>query len=89
MKENASSNKLKFFALVLTMMTSFALISCEQSLRPLTTGMTIYQPSILNLEAGTTIQTKDGVYTPQVDEIWHSDKRYRTLEREVYYTTQM
>ena len=28
------------------------------------------------------VQTKDGQYRPQVDEIWHSDARYRQLEQE-------
>jgi hypothetical protein len=33
-----------------------------------------------------TIQTKEGQYTPQKEEIWHSDKRYRDLERKLYYS---
>ncbi len=34
--------------------------------------MTLYSPPSLHLKAGTKVQTVDGVYTPQVDEIWHS-----------------
>lgn len=46
--------------------------------------LNIYQPPILVLPAGQTIQTKEGKYTPQTEETWHSDKRYRELEREIY-----
>jgi hypothetical protein len=31
------------------------------------------------------VQTKDGKYTPQFDETWHSDKRYREVERMLMY----
>jgi hypothetical protein len=33
---------------------------------------------------GTPVQTKEGVYTPATDEVWHSDKRYRELERKLF-----
>jgi hypothetical protein len=46
--------------------------------------LNIYQPSTLRLIKAEPIQTKDGIYTPQTDEVWHSDARYRRLEREVY-----
>lgn len=32
-----------------------------------------------------TIQTKEGKYTPQFDEVWHSEKRYREIERKLMY----
>lgn len=41
----------------------------------------LYQPPILRLSPGQRIQTPDGIYQPQVAEIWHSDSRYRDLER--------
>ena len=47
--------------------------------------LNIYQPSTLNLAEGVPIQSKAGVYTPQTDEVWHSDARFRKLEREVYF----
>jgi len=47
--------------------------------------LNIYQPSILSLEKNKPVVTKDGIYTPSTDEIWHSDKRFRLLEREIYY----
>jgi hypothetical protein len=47
--------------------------------------LNIYQPSTLNLAAGIPIQSKNGVYTPQTDEVWHSDARFRKLERQLYF----
>lgn len=47
--------------------------------------LNIYQPSILKLEGGKAVQTHDGIYTPQTNEVWHSDKRYRELERNIYF----
>lgn len=38
--------------------------------------MTLYSPPSLRLKAGAKVQTVDGVYTPQVDEIWHSHSEY-------------
>ena len=43
----------------------------------------IYQPSTLKLQKNVPIQTLDGVYTPQVNEIWHSDDRFRKVENEL------
>lgn len=47
-------------------------------------ALNIYQPSILTLTPGTPVQTEGGIYTPQTREVWHSDKRYRDLERAGY-----
>ena len=46
--------------------------------------LNIYQPSILVIPAGQMIQTTTGKYTPETDEIWHSDKRVRDMERSKY-----
>lgn len=46
--------------------------------------LNIYQPSIIILEEGKQIETKYGFYTPMTEEIWHSDKRFRELERRGY-----
>lgn len=46
--------------------------------------LNIYQPSILVLEEGKKIETKEGFYIPQTEEVWHSDKRFRELERRGY-----
>ncbi|WP_043585303.1 hypothetical protein [Geminisphaera colitermitum] len=45
---------------------------------------TLYQPPILHLLKGRPIQTAEGLYTPQVDELWHSGERYAAREREVW-----
>jgi len=50
------------------------------SLNPLN----IYQPSTLILPPNVTIPTEEGSYTTQLREVWHSDARYRRLERELY-----
>jgi hypothetical protein len=37
---------------------------------------------VLHLKAGLPVQTVDGIYTPQVDETWHSDARFQAVENE-------
>ena len=66
------------------MIATTALISCGPSSSTNVKPLNIYQPSILSLEKGKSITTKDGIYTPQTDEVWHSDARYRKLERDLY-----
>ena len=51
------------------------------------TNINLYQPPTLSLSAGTVIQTKEGIYTVQLDETWHSDKRYRDIERKLFTLT--
>lgn len=46
--------------------------------------LNLYQPPIIILEGGKEVVTKEGKYTPQTDETWHSDYRYRALERKLY-----
>lgn len=41
---------------------------------------------MLRLIPGQTIQAVDGSYTPQTEEVWHSDARYRALERQLIDT---
>ena len=66
-------------------MTLIVLTSCGSGSLPSGSNLNIYQPSTLRLKKNNAVQTRDGVYTPQTDEVWHSDTRYRSLEREVYY----
>ena len=40
----------------------------------------VHQPPILAIRAGTKVLTKEGLYTAEKDEVWHSDRRYRELE---------
>ena len=75
---------LKNLGIVATAVTLIGLTSCESVSGPNVSGLNIYQPSTLRLIKGDAVQTRDGIYTPQTDEVWHSDARYRRLEREIY-----
>ena len=75
---------LRSCATAVTAMMLIGLTSCVTDLPPNVSDLNIYQPSTLRLSKGAPIQTRDGIYTPQTDEVWHSDARYRRLEREVY-----
>lgn len=66
----------------------FSIFLCSCTTQPVPTQLVgklnIYQPSIIVLEGGKKIETKEGFYTPQTEEVWHSDKRFRELERKGY-----
>ena len=79
------SKKLKNSGIAGAAMMLIALTSCGSGSPPSVSNLNIYQPSTLRLKKNSAVQTRDGVYTPQTDEVWHSDARYRKLEREVYY----
>ena len=61
------------------------LTSCGTSSSTNSGTLNIFQPPILNLQKGIPIQSKEGIYTPQTDEVWHSDARFRKLERTLYF----
>lgn len=44
--------------------------------------MTLYSPPFIALRAGTRVEVVGGTYTPQVNEIWHSDAEYQRRVRE-------
>lgn len=68
--------KLSRWNLALFLMSAAALTGCvSNSQRPENT-MRLYSPAVLHLEAGKEIKTLNGIYTPQVDEIWHSHPSY-------------
>lgn len=46
----------------------------------------IYQPRVLLLKAGQPVQTREGLYLPQLDETWHSAAAYELLENQVINT---
>ena len=69
--------------LVIAMML-IGLTSCASVSTQSVSDLNIYQPSTLRLSKSIPVQTRDGIYTPQIDEVWHSDARYRRLEREIY-----
>ena len=79
-----SKSRLKSFATLAIVIPLIGLTSCAKNYSPNVGNLNIYQPSTLRLQKALPIQTRDGIYTPQTDEIWHSDKRYRILEREIY-----
>tara|TARA_Y100000114_G_scaffold151541_1_gene168422 strand:+ start:14922 stop:15143 length:222 start_codon:yes stop_codon:yes gene_type:complete len=70
-------------SLLTILIATMTLVGCKIN-KPDIFSLNIYQPSIIKLKGGESIQTADGVYTPQFDEIWHSDKRFRELERNSY-----
>ena len=76
--------KLKTLGLMAILIALTGQASCETTSTPNVGNLNIYQPSTLRLEKGKAIQTIDGTYTPQTNEIWHSDARFRKLEREIY-----
>jgi len=75
-------------AKLLLMALAIQLLACKHSHQeslPLATPLKIYQPSILTPLKGTQIQTTEGIYEVQTEgEVWHSDKRYRLIERQNY-----
>jgi hypothetical protein len=68
---------------LLILLIPIAVVGCK-SPSPEIRNLNLYQPSTLSLKAGTKVQTVEGIYQAQTDEIWHSDKRFRQLERKVY-----
>lgn len=46
-------------------------------------SLQIYQMRALFLPAGQPVQTKEGIYTPQTDEVWHSVAAYEALEKQL------
>lgn len=68
---------------ILSLLMLLTLSSCSCSTKG--SGLRIYQTPILRLKAGTEVQTEEGLYKTQVDEIWHSDGRFRELEKKLLY----
>jgi len=64
-----------------TLLTVLALTGCVTDSSPKKPILNIYQTPVLRIEAGAQVMTKDGLYTAQEDELWHSDYRMRQLER--------
>lgn len=49
---------------------------CAQRSLTVESSMQLYSPDTLEIQAGTTIQTKQGLYRAQVDERWYSADLY-------------
>jgi hypothetical protein len=43
----------------------------------------LFQPLTLSLKAGQPIQTQQGLYTPQVDELWYSPSEMKKADDEI------
>ena len=67
---------------LLLLLISVALTSCASNSPTVADSMTLYSPPFLRLAAGTVVETKDGRYTAQVSEVWHSDAEYQRRVRE-------
>lgn len=69
-------------AILAGLLTLSALTGCAHVSRDDAALRSLYQPPVLRISpALPPIQTPDGIYRPQVEEVWHSDARYRALER--------
>jgi hypothetical protein len=86
---NENSNKMKKnltgCATLVILLASLVLTACvhESSAVPESLVRSIMnQPPVLRLLPGQIVLTKDGTYKVSVDEIWHSDARFRVLEQE-------
>jgi hypothetical protein len=73
----------KFSAALAILAPASLLIGCASASSARKASLNLYQPPVLRLEQGQVIATKDGLHTPQMDEVWHSDARFRELENEL------
>jgi hypothetical protein len=80
---NATTSKTKSALCValLVLPISCSLTGCNSaSSASAASSRMLYQPPILALPAGQPVQTLQGIYRPQVDEVWHSPARFNALE---------
>lgn len=64
------------------LLTGLLLTGCAPTSPTVANSMQLFSPDTLEIKAGTTIQTKDGVYKAQVDERWYSADLYMKRVRE-------
>lgn len=79
MKKHASRN----CAIATLMLISGWLTGCAGGSPGDRQSWVIYQPRVLTLAAGQPVPTKAGVYTPQVDEVWHSAAAFAKVESQL------
>ena len=75
--------KLQNYVTLASLLTLSLLTGCVHASLPKKPTLNIYQAPVLRLEKGSKVETKDGLYEVQQDEIWHSDQRYRALENQI------
>lgn len=80
MKSTTRKTKSTACALLAILSLSAALTGCATASRENADLRQLYQPPVLRLQAGLQIVTRDGLYLPQVNEVWHSDARFCDLE---------
>lgn len=58
------------------LLTALLLTACVSDSPTVADSMQLYSPDTLEISAGTTIQTKQGLYKAQIDERWYSADLY-------------
>ena len=58
------------------LLIALLLTACAQTSPTVASSMQLYSPDTLEIEAGTVIHTKQGVYKAQIDERWYSADLY-------------
>lgn len=58
------------------LLTVLLLTACVSDSPTVADSMQLYSPDTLEISAGTTIQTKQGLYKAQIDERWYSADLY-------------
>lgn len=81
MKSTLCRKKSRRCALLAVQTTLLALTLCGCAWKSSQSGLNIYQTPTLTLKAGTAIQTPEGIYTPQTDEVWVAAYKYNELEQ--------
>lgn len=67
-------------AMLAILLLSVGQTGCQHASRADADSRLLYQPTVLRLAPGQTVETADGLHVPQVLEVWHSDARFRALE---------
>jgi len=80
MKSTPQKTKSTACAILVALCISAVLTGCATASRESADLRQLYQPPVLRLQAGLQLVTQDGLYLPQVNEVWHSDARFRELE---------
>ena len=80
MKSTLLKTKSPIFAVAVILPASWLLTACSHVSPVNAASLRLYQPPVLRLSAGQPVPTQDGLYIPQVPEIWHSDARFNDLE---------
>lgn len=76
-----------FSALAAMTLASALLTGCATGSSAPKESAQIYQPRVLQLQAGMPVPTKAGTYIPQTDEVWHSAAAYEEVESQLINVT--